>query len=244
MAADGSVDDVKKFRYAVGQPMGALSSWAMLAMTHHLIVQYCYKVSFPLKPLKWFDGYELLGDDIVIFDGVVAAKYLEVMELLGVPINLSKSVVATSAVVEFAKVTLVDGVDVSALSFKQFLSSSSSLIGRVSMLDFFLRKGIGLNIFRKYTADMIRATKFTRGLLGPGYAAMLTILANKRVFTYSYLLGLLNNTKVPLQSWYGAILLAISEDRLFTVLRSYFIDECREFSLPLHRDVLRNKKEV
>lgn len=27
-------------RYAVGQPMGALSSWAMLALTHHFIVQY------------------------------------------------------------------------------------------------------------------------------------------------------------------------------------------------------------
>jgi len=30
-------------KYAVGQPMGALSSWAMLAVTHHLIVQYCAK---------------------------------------------------------------------------------------------------------------------------------------------------------------------------------------------------------
>jgi hypothetical protein len=27
------------FRYAVGQPMGALSSWAMLAYSHHFIVQ-------------------------------------------------------------------------------------------------------------------------------------------------------------------------------------------------------------
>jgi hypothetical protein len=27
-------------RYATGQPMGALSSWAMLAITHHLIVQF------------------------------------------------------------------------------------------------------------------------------------------------------------------------------------------------------------
>lgn len=26
--------------YAVGQPMGALSSWAMLALTHHLIVAW------------------------------------------------------------------------------------------------------------------------------------------------------------------------------------------------------------
>jgi len=27
------------YRYAVGQPMGALSSWAMLALTHHCLVQ-------------------------------------------------------------------------------------------------------------------------------------------------------------------------------------------------------------
>jgi hypothetical protein len=31
-----------RLTYSVGQPMGALSSWAMLALTHHLIVQYCY----------------------------------------------------------------------------------------------------------------------------------------------------------------------------------------------------------
>jgi hypothetical protein len=28
-----------QYRYAVGQPMGALSSWAMLALTHHFLVQ-------------------------------------------------------------------------------------------------------------------------------------------------------------------------------------------------------------
>jgi len=27
-------------RYTVGQPMGALSSWAMLNLTHHMILQY------------------------------------------------------------------------------------------------------------------------------------------------------------------------------------------------------------
>lgn len=32
--------DIKSLRYAVGQPMGALSSWAMLAFTHHAIVQW------------------------------------------------------------------------------------------------------------------------------------------------------------------------------------------------------------
>jgi len=35
--------EVKLLRYSVGQPMGALSSWAMLAVTHHLIVQLAYR---------------------------------------------------------------------------------------------------------------------------------------------------------------------------------------------------------
>jgi hypothetical protein len=29
----------KPIKYAVGQPMGAYSSWAMLALTHHVIIQ-------------------------------------------------------------------------------------------------------------------------------------------------------------------------------------------------------------
>jgi hypothetical protein len=38
---DYMTPDGEPLRYAVGQPMGALSSWAMLALTHHLIIQYC-----------------------------------------------------------------------------------------------------------------------------------------------------------------------------------------------------------
>jgi len=34
--------DVEQVRYTRGQPMGALSSWAMLAMAHHLVVQYAH----------------------------------------------------------------------------------------------------------------------------------------------------------------------------------------------------------
>jgi len=33
-------EDPVPLQYAVGQPMGALSSWAMLALTHHMIVQW------------------------------------------------------------------------------------------------------------------------------------------------------------------------------------------------------------
>lgn len=39
-------------RYSVGQPMGALSSWAMLALTHHLIVQFACRITRPLEAGK------------------------------------------------------------------------------------------------------------------------------------------------------------------------------------------------
>jgi len=66
-----------------------------------------------------------LGDDIVLFDDLVAAAYLRLMEELGVSINLTKSVVATTPSFEFAKVTGYKGKDVSALSIKMFLSQDT-----------------------------------------------------------------------------------------------------------------------
>lgn len=112
-------------RYAVGQPMGALSSWAMLAVTHHLVAQLAAHRSrsrgvfdsfgFWL-PTGWYTGYEVLGDDIVIFEENVAKEYLAIMEELGVPINLSKSVIATNPTFEFAKVTGHKGNHVAAVS--------------------------------------------------------------------------------------------------------------------------------
>jgi len=38
---------LRELRYSVGQPMGALSSFNMLALTHHLIVQYSYIKAYP-----------------------------------------------------------------------------------------------------------------------------------------------------------------------------------------------------
>jgi len=52
--------------YAVGQPMGALSSWAMLALTHHFIVQCSAWISGITPKTVLFKDYAVLGDDIVI----------------------------------------------------------------------------------------------------------------------------------------------------------------------------------
>jgi len=88
-------EDIK---YAVGQPMGAYSSWAMLALTHHIIVQ----LASQRAGIRDFSAYAVLGDDIVIQDNDVAAHYLNLMEMLGVKVNPSKSVVSND-LLEFAK---------------------------------------------------------------------------------------------------------------------------------------------
>jgi hypothetical protein len=49
-------------RYSVGQPMGALSSFNMLAVTHHFLVQLAYQRSLPFykssKILLLFGKYK------------------------------------------------------------------------------------------------------------------------------------------------------------------------------------------
>jgi hypothetical protein len=70
----------------------------MLALTHHVIVR--------LSALKCnitnFKDYCVLGDDIVIRNKDVALEYQSIMSLLGVSINLSKSVISKDFA-EFAK---------------------------------------------------------------------------------------------------------------------------------------------
>jgi len=85
------------FYYAVGQPMGALSSWAMLALTHHFIVQWAaWRVAKRENRVGgWFSLYAVLGDDIVIADEAVAKEYLWAMTALGVGIGLAKSLSLT-----------------------------------------------------------------------------------------------------------------------------------------------------
>lgn len=92
--------DIGFIRYSVGQAMGAYSSWAALALTHHVIVQVAaYNVGWR----TFFPYYALLGDDIVIANKQVAVEYLALMAKLGVEINMTKSIVSSNGTVEFAK---------------------------------------------------------------------------------------------------------------------------------------------
>lgn len=118
------------YRYAVGQPMGGLSSWPALAVTHHWIVQLA--ASRALGTRIWFSNYEVLGDDIVIFDKDVADQYLVIMSEIGCEINLTKSIVSHNRpVFEFAKRTCWGDNIVSGISIAQLRAGAMSTGARV-----------------------------------------------------------------------------------------------------------------
>lgn len=111
--------------YTVGQPMGALSSWAMLALTHHFIVQWASwrAAREENRPDGWFSLYAVLGDDIVIADETVAKHYLEIMNSLGVEIGLAKSLVSNRRTLEFAKKFFIPE-DASLIPFKELVAAT------------------------------------------------------------------------------------------------------------------------
>lgn len=114
----------KDVTYSVGQPMGAYSSWAMLAMTHHYLIQFCAtEVGF----LDWFTDYRILGDDVVIWNREVALRYLALMRELGVDIARHKSIVSRNGSAEFAKRYIWKGVDCSPIPLKEAGIARTSL---------------------------------------------------------------------------------------------------------------------
>lgn len=134
------LDPNTEYRYAVGQPMGGLSSWAGLAITHHWIVQMAaFRAT---GSYSWNTQYEILGDDIVIFDQLIADQYLIIMAELGCEINLSKSIVSHSRpVFEFAKRTCWGPHIVSGISIAQ-VRAGWRVSGRVANVLNFSNSGL------------------------------------------------------------------------------------------------------
>lgn len=136
------------YKYAVGQPMGAYSSWAMLALTHHFIVQVCAWTQNVVPTGSLFKDYVVLGDDIVIFNSDVAKQYHKTMTSLGVECNLSKSIMSPKGLgLEFAKKTFVSGVDVSPVPYKEV---HSALCGVSSLINFGMKYSMSLPQILKF----------------------------------------------------------------------------------------------
>lgn len=101
LARDYYIPDLdKSVRYAVGQPMGAYSSFNMLALTNHILNQ----VALDLVDVRYIPGtgqYAVLGDDVAIKVGQAASKYKDLLNGLGVETNPIKGF--SGDIIEFAK---------------------------------------------------------------------------------------------------------------------------------------------
>jgi len=133
-------------RYGTGQGMGLYSSWALLRLTHHVIIRDSFrKVGIPYISQGGVPRYLVLGDDIVIFNKEARDRYQETMSFLGVDITLRKSVISppgTTLCCEFAAKLVRGGLDVGPLPLGALFSGTSfdlftlwdSLGGRVPSL--------------------------------------------------------------------------------------------------------------
>jgi hypothetical protein len=106
-------------RYRRGQPMGALSSWASMALVHHALVQFS---AWRIGKYPFWD-YRILGDDIVIDGLEVSDSYLATCDALQVPVSLSKSLRSTNGFFDFASQIMHGELNYSPISIREELAS-------------------------------------------------------------------------------------------------------------------------
>lgn len=135
----------QSYRYATGQPMGALSSWGVFSLCHHVIVQIA---ATRVGIRSWFTQYALLGDDIVITNEEVANEYFKIMtEELKVSINKSKSLQSSIGVMEFAKRIIGPQGDYSPVGPKNLAILLRNKLHLPSLLVDLREKGVGIDYF-------------------------------------------------------------------------------------------------
>jgi len=230
-------------RYATGQPMGAYSSWGMLDLTHHLLVQVSALRANKIQRINmksWFTGYEMLGDDVVIFDPQVASEYLIIMRDLGVPINLGKSVVANNATFEFAKVTGHKGNFVSALSWKSFMSQDS-MMGRANIAFSLFNKGFVHKRVITWISGICRKSKFEIGNINPTLIAIFTMCSNSGRVSLENLLKLLVTQRSDVRyNWYKTILMNVKTPTLSHLLPGILSNSIKQLPFSKEKEVLWN----
>jgi len=130
---DFQTPDKRTVRWAVGQPLGFYSSWAAFALTHHAIIEFC---AFQ-EGIKSFRDYAVLGDDVVIWNSAVAARYEVAIDGLSVMINQTKTISSQTGIprVEFAKRLFYKGTEISGISWGVISQASKAI---ASFVDLFL----------------------------------------------------------------------------------------------------------
>lgn len=76
------------YKYNAGQPMGAYSSWAVFALSHHVVTMIAAMRAGLLYPTN---NYVILGDDIVVRGNTFSRNYKSLISELGVDISTHKT---------------------------------------------------------------------------------------------------------------------------------------------------------
>lgn len=123
----------------------------------------------------------------MVFDPLLADKYLQVMRSLGVEINLTKSIVSpSSSVFEFAKRTFNSGSDVSPIPFKQLIGHSLS--DRVGQYLAFATRGLlpTLSVIRR-TLSRFGSLKLSQREFANPILASLGALTSQKLLPHRWL---------------------------------------------------------
>lgn len=157
----GDKSPFSSVRYTRGQPMGALSSWASLALVHHFIIFLASEqagISFTELPRF----YRVLGDDIAITHTELAKFYHEFCQRLGIPLNVKKSLISDDGLTNFANRVIWNNLDISPVSLKEELSVES-YSSRLEMALRLYRRGwsprgecISLKVSQRSVFDILR----------------------------------------------------------------------------------------
>ena len=131
-----SKGDVK---WCVGQPLGALSSWAACTLLHHHLVWMASWRFF--NNHSSFNGYQMLGDDMTIWHKGVGQAYADLLNEIGVEINITKSKLyynkhKKQPYFEFAKRLGVNGNEISGVPYDLLIQSARSIYNYTELINY------------------------------------------------------------------------------------------------------------
>jgi len=214
----------RNVRWEVGQPLGLLSSFPSFSLWHHDFIQFAanYERFHNGKPLRFFKQYRLLGDDVVIYDKEVAQRYQNLMSMIGVKINLTKSVLGDkdNNQIEFAKRLALRGQEMSSIKHNILEKSSE-----IHMLDL---------------VDILRE----RGFIAPDtdHYGLHRVLKSEDLQRFRYISWLRNNVDAHLEIKIGSSTFCLTREemmqRIVTKRTQNIIDKAMKIkSLDMERDL-------
>jgi hypothetical protein len=161
----------EQVRWSVGQPLGALSSWASFAITHHIFIQTCERMDWlgdSLRPSRKKRNrrpntyYHIIGDDVVIhrYAGI-ALMYKKYLQHFGIEISIPKSITPEQCLndtnsAEMAKRVFSNGLEITPVPPEAIIQYSQPY-GERALLECTLDRGY-LNALSPYTVQSVPRT--------------------------------------------------------------------------------------